>query len=497
MDQAGHRALRPDSVPAMRDELSNLDATAQAELVRRSELTPLELVDAAIDRIEKVNPQLNAVITPLFDKARVEARSSRLADGPFRGVPYLLKDLDAASAGDPFHCGMRFLREQRWAADADSFMVEKLRSAGFVILGKTNTPELGLNVTTEPAAYGPCRNPWNTEFSTGGSSGGAGAAVASRMVPAAHASDGGGSIRIPASECGLVGLKPSRGRVSLGPEHGEYWHGLVISHAVTRSVRDSAAILDAIAGEMPGDPYIAPPPARPFLAEVGADPGRLRVGFVAHVPSRMSELHPECAAAVRSAASLLSSLGHAVEESHPEAIAEQAEVTLHFMTGLTTWVALSLDEWSRVTGKPIGAGDVEATTWAFAEIGRDCPASRYLAAIDWLHGYTRRMASWWAGGFDVLVTPTLGEPPPRLGALRPPPDNPLAIDRALGLIPFTPPFNITGQPAMSLPLHWTADGLPVGVQLVAAYGREDVLIRVAAQIEKARPWADRRPPVSA
>jgi amidase len=392
---------------------------------------------------------------------------------------------------------MRFLRVQRWNSTIEAYLVAKLRRAGFVLVGKTNTPELGLNVTTEPAAYGPSRNPWNTEHSTGGSSGGSGAAVAARMVPAAHASDGGGSIRIPASECGLVGLKPSRGRVSIGPEHGEYWHGLVISHAVTRTVRDSAAILDVIAGEMPGDPYTAPPAARPFAEEVGAPPGRLRVGFVANVPSGMSELHRECADAVRSSASLLASLGHEVEESHPRALAEQPELTRHFMTVVMSWVAFSLDSWSAQTGKQIGARDVEPTTWAFAELGRACSVPQYLAAIDWLHGYTRRMAAWWADGFDVLVTPTLGEPPPRIGELLAPPDNPLAVDRAIGLIPFTPPFNITGQPAISLPLHWTAHGLPVGVQLIAAYGRDDLLLRVAAQLEQARPWADRRPPVCA
>ncbi len=478
-------------------ELADLDATGQAELVRRGEARPAELVEAAIARIEKVNPQLNAVILPLFDKARQMAASAELPDGPFRGVPFLLKDLDAFSAGDPYHAGSRFLRAADWKPDRDSYVVQKLRAAGFVILGKTNTPELGLNVTTEPLAYGPTRNPWDPTRSTGGSSGGSAAAVAAGMVPAAHASDGGGSIRIPASECGLVGLKPSRGRVSLGPEYGEFWNGLVVAHAVTHSVRDSAAILDAIAGPMPGDPYTAPPPARPFREEVGEPPGRLRIGILDHVPGGRTTLHPDCVAAVREAARLLDSLGHIVEESYPAAIAETEEFLPHFFTLIASWTAAALDELSARTGKPLDRGQFEPTTWAFAELGRACPASQYVAAVQSLERFTRRMASWWDQGFDLLLTSTLGEPPPRLGELRPPPDNPLGTDRALALIPFTAQFNITGQPAISLPLHWSAGGLPIGVQLVAAYGREDLLLRIAAQLEQARPWRGRRPPIHA
>src|SRR5262245_20390669 len=252
----------------MADDLAWLDATAQAALVRRGELSARELVDAAIARVERLNPELNAVILPLFDKARRQA-AGPVPQGPFAGVPFLLKDLDVTSAGDPLHCGMQFLRDLRWMGEQDSYLVEKFRTAGFICIGKTNTPELGLSVTTEPVAYGPSRNPWNVAHSTGGSSGGSAAAVAAGMVPVATASDGGGSIRIPASECGLVGLKPSRGRISLGPHNGEYWHGLVISHVVSRSVRDTAAILDAVSDAMPGDPYIAPPPTRSFDSEVG------------------------------------------------------------------------------------------------------------------------------------------------------------------------------------------------------------------------------------
>jgi amidase len=477
----------------MTDDFVDLDVTAQAELVRRGEVQPVELVDAAIRRIERVDRRINAVITPLFEKARRAAVAP--PDGPFRGVPFLLKDLDVYSAGDPYHAGSRFLRDLEWVADHDSYFVDKLRRAGLVFVGKTNTPELGLAVTTEPEAYGPSRNPWNTEHSTGGSSGGSGAAVAARLVAAAHASDGGGSIRIPASECGVVGLKPSRGRVSLGPDYGEYWHGLVISHVVTRTVRDCAGLLDVVAGAMPGDPYTAPASLRPFAAEVGAPQERLRVGFVTEVPSGVTRLHASCVTATRNAARALESLGHAVEASHPAALAE-VEATGHFMTVITCWTAAAFAEWWAKTGREVGERDVEPTTWQFAALGRACPSARYIAAVESMHAWSRRMAEWWSD-FDLLVTPTLGESPPRLGEMLPPQDNPLGTERALGLIPFTWPFNVTGQPAISLPLHWTDDGLPVGVQLVAASYREDMLLRVASQLEQAMPWRERRPPVCA
>ncbi len=481
----------------MRD-LTFLDATAQADLVRKGEVKPSELVDAAIDRIEKVNPEINAVITPLFERARERATSTALDDGPFRGVPFLMKDLDVCTKGEPFHCGMRFLKDAGFVADHDGYLAAKFKQAGFVSLGKTNTPELGLTVTTEPKAYGPTRNPWNTEHSTGGSSGGSAAAVAAGLVPAAHASDGGGSIRIPASECGLVGLKPSRGRVSLGPDYGEYWRGLVISHVVTRSVRDSAAILDAVSGEMPGDPYVAPPPVRPFLREIDSEPRALRVGTMSSMPAGLGELHPDCAEALSVTSKVLEDLGHEVEESHPSALDAFAELTGNFMTVVASWTAAALAEWGAAVGRTINESDVEPATWGLAEMGRAVDAARYIGAGKWIDGYTRRMASWWAGGFDILVTPTITQPPPKLGELRPPEDDPLGhMDKVVGLIAFTPPFNVTGQPAVSLPLHWNADGLPIGIQLVAAYGREDLLFGLAAQLERALPWQERRPPVCA
>ncbi len=478
------------------DDLAVMDATAQAELVRTGQATPVELIDAAIERVERVNSEINAVIIPLFEQARERAASGDLGSGPFRGVPFLMKDLDVCTAGEPFHCGMRFLKDAEFVSDHDAYLAAKFREAGFVWLGKTNTPELGLTVTTEPVAYGPTRNPWNTEHSVGGSSGGSAAAVASGMVPAAHASDGGGSIRIPASECGLVGLKPSRGRISLGPDYGEYWKGLVISHVVTRTVRDSAAILDAVAGAMPGDPYVAPPPRRPYVEELSAKPSSLKIGVAMTMPAGLGELHPDCVAALEATGRALESLRHTVEASHPAALDEFPEATANFMTIVSSWTAAALDEWGAAVGRTVSADEVEPPTWGLAEMGRAVTAPQYVGACKWLDGYTRRMASWWDEGFDVLVTPTITQPPPKLGDLAPPPDNPLGhTEKVVGLIAFTPPFNVTGQPAMSLPLHWNDAGLPIGVQLVGAYGREDVLIGLAAQLEQAMPWKGRRPRV--
>ncbi len=481
----------------MSDAYSDLDATSQAELVRKKRASPRELVDAAIARIEEVNPKLNAVIIPLFEKARALADSRDLPDGPFRGVPFLLKDLVSTSAGDPNHNGMQFLKKRGFVGPADSTIITRFLAAGLIFVGRTNTPELGLAGTTEPLAYGPARNPWNPAHSAGGSSGGSSAAVAARLVPAASASDGGGSIRIPASECGIVGLKPTRGRISLGPLAGEFWHGLATEGVVSFSVRDSAALLDAISGPMPGDPYFAPPPERPFAAEVGQDPGRLRIGLMTREPTNRRPLHPECVKAVEHAGRLLGSLGHHVEVSHPAAY-DEAEMMSHFMTLVDAHCAQAIDMIGALVGQEMKPEDTEPYTWRFVEDGRRVTARQYITAAEWLQSWSRRMASWWAEGHDLLVTPTISEPPPLLGDLGGPGgDLRKKWLRNLEVIPFTPAFNVSGQPGISLPLHWTPQGLPVGVHLVAPYAREDLLIRVAAELESAAPWASRRPPLSA
>ncbi|HEV3449636.1 MAG TPA: amidase [Acidimicrobiia bacterium] len=486
----------------MTDDLAFLDAIAQAELVRRGDVSPIELVDAAIGRVEKLNPELNAVIHPRFDAARAEAGS--VPDGPLRGVPIVIKDLDASSRGDPLHQGNRALRAAGNVADHDSWHVDRFRRAGCVIIGKTNTPEFGLMPTTEPEAYGPTRNPWNTEHGVGGSSGGSAAAVASGMVAAGHAGDGGGSIRIPASACGLFGLKPTRARISMGPDLGEAWAGMVVRHAVTRSVRDSAALLDVTAGPMPGDPYYAPPPARRFGDEVGADPGRLRIGLRTIAPGELVATDPDCEAAARDAAEVLASLGHEVVEASPAALNDEA-LMANFTIVLTTGVVHDVREVARTIGRDLTADDVEPLTWAFYEAGRPNTAVQYLESVNALHAWSRRVAAWWTpvddreAGFDLLLTPTMAEPPPVIGDVVGTKDDPWhGMARASAFAAYTAPFNVSGQPAMSVPLAWEASrNLPIGVQLVAAYAREDLLLRVASQLEAARPWADRRPVVRA
>jgi len=482
----------------MSDPLARLDATAQAELVRRGDCTPSELVDAALRRIEKLNPQLGAVILPAFDRALAlaaeqTAKRSVPENAPFFGVPFLMKDLGGEEAGAGCHRGMAALKRAAWIEKQDSYLAVRLRNAGFVSLGRTNTPELGLLPTTEPAAYGPTHNPWNLDFSAGGSSGGSAAAVAAGLVAVAHASDGGGSIRIPAAHCGLVGLKPTRARNSFGPLAGERWGGFSCEHVVTRSVRDCAALLDITNGPMPGDPYCAPAPSRSYLPEVGTDPGRLRIGVFARAPRSDLELHPDCAAAVAKVARQLESLGHHLEESHPAAL-EEPEPLRAFVTIVSASVARALEVTGERIGRVVTPDDVEPLTWAVAELGRGRAAADYIAAVEVVHGFGRRVAAWWQKGFDLLLTPTTAQPAPRLGELASPPDDPLrGYMRAAPYGAYTMAFNETGQPAISLPVHSTANGLPVGVHLVAAFGREDLLLRVAAQIEQVFPWAEARP----
>lgn len=479
-------------MPTTDTDLSTADATAQSELVRNGHASPAELVDAAIARIEKVNPEINAVIHERFEAARTEA-AGPLPDGPFRGVPFLLKDLGVMMKGDPYHAGSRFLKAAGWRAPHDTALARRFLAAGVVVVGRTNTPELGSTVTTEPLAYGPSRNPWNPNHSTGGSSGGSAAAVAARLVPMAHANDGGGSIRVPASECGLVGLKPSRGRVTHAPD-GEGWMGATIDGVVSRSVRDTAGMLDCVAGYEMGDPYTAPTPARPYALEVGADPGRLRVGVLDHPLQPGGMGHDECTAAVGGAVRLLESLGHHVEEGHPAAL-EESEFVSRFITIVAAATAADIAAMERDLGRTVGADDIEGDNLAFRAIGESISAPAYVEAVGWLHRWSRRVQSWWdEDGFDLLLTPTLAVPPPEIGYLS---DPELGGQRVAEVLQYTAQFNITGQPAVSLPLHWTAEGLPVGVQLVAPFAREDVLIRVASQLEQAQPWADRTPLICA
>jgi amidase len=484
------------------DDLAALDATGHAELVRSGQASPLELIDAAITRIEALQPTVHALTTDRFDRARTEAASPDLPDGPFRGVPFLFKDLVCAFEGEPAYEGMQALKDADHRSPVTTNLARRFRDAGLVVLGKASSPELGIMPTTEPTSYGPTHNPWDVARTPGGSSGGSAAAVASGMVPAAHASDGGGSIRIPASCCGLVGLKTSRGRISIGPTLGELSRFLSVQFTVTKSVRDCAALLDVAAGAEVGDPVPAPPNPRPFVDEVGADPGRLRIGVMTTMPETGEPVHPDCVAAAEHAAKLLETLGHHVEVSHPAACDEPDRIS-SFIPIWATLAASSLDAFGAVLGRELTADDVEPITWWQAELGRSQRGTDFLDAITRMQAFSRRVLRWWAdtvdggGGFDLLLTPTLGEPPIELGVLQDPEQPLQGYARSATFTPYTPVANQTGQPAISLPLHENADGLPIGVHLVAAYGREDLLLRVASQLETADPWADRRPPVFA
>jgi len=486
----------------MGDDLAQLDATAQAELIRNGDATPSELVNAAIKRIEEFQPKLNALTTKSFERAAEEAALANdgkgLAppDAPFRGVPFLVKDLTIPMAGEPAHEGMRALKEAAYIAPTTSHLARRWQEAGFIIVGRTNTPELGIMPTTEPAAYGPTRNPWNTDRSSGGSSGGSAAAVASGMVPAAHASDGGGSIRIPAACCGLVGLKTSRGRVSVGPGSGEIARPLSVQFAVTRSVRDAAALLDVAAGPEPGDPFVAPAPGRPYRDAMSADPGALRIGLMTTFPGRDESVHPDCVAGAETAAHLLEAAGHTVEIAHPEAF-DNAGPMDAFIPIWSAMAASNLARFGRTIGRELGEDDVEPLTWLLADYGRKVDAVEYTDALFAMQTFSRLFMQWWSDGWDLLLTPTLGELPPELGVLNTPDDPMVGYGKAATFTPYTPACNQNGQPAISVPITQAADGMPVGVHLVADYGREDLLLQVAAQLEAAAPWADRRPAVHA
>jgi Asp-tRNA(Asn)/Glu-tRNA(Gln) amidotransferase A subunit family amidase len=469
------------------DEYEDYDALGLADLVRRRKVSPDQLLEAAIDRVEARNATVNAVVARLYDHGR-RAIADGLPEGPFRGVPYLLKDLTASLAGVRTTRGSKFFADTPPPA-ADSEHVRRLKRAGLVIFGRTNTCELGLSLTCEPQFYGPTRNPWDQARISGGSSGGAAAAVGARMLPIAHASDGFGSIRAPAACCGLVGLKPTRGRNTMSPYAGEGLGGLSTEHAVTLTVRDCAALLDATAGPGPGDPYVAPPPARPFLDEVGADPGRLRIAFTRTTPNGAT-VEPDSLETLADIARLCVDLGHQVEEADPDI--DRPAVVQTFLTLAASNTVVNLAS-HPTAGRPAGPGEVERVTWATGQKGEKLTAADYVRATQAAHKLGRQMATFHST-YDVLLTPGLATLPVRLGWLDMMMED---VDeywrRVFAFSPFTVWFNITGQPALVLPLGQSASGLPVAVQLVARYGDEATLFRLASQLETALPWFDRKP----
>jgi amidase len=472
------------------------DALGLADLVRRKVVSPDELLDAAIERVEARNGAVNAIVMPLYDYGR-RAIADGLPDGPFRGVPFLLKDLGGWLAGIKVTRGSRFFADAP-AAAADSEHVRRLKRAGLVIFGRTNSCELGLSLTCEPALYGPTKNPWDTTRISGGSSGGAAAAVGARILPMAHASDGFGSIRVPASCCGIVGLKPTRSRNTMSPYAGEGLGGLATEHAVTQSVRDSAALLDATCGAGAGDPYVAPGPERTFLAEVGADPGRLRIGFTSVTPNG-ALVEADSLRALAEVAKLCADLGHRVEQVDPTI--DGAAVVPTFLTLASANTVVNLAS-HPTKGRAPRVGEVENVTYATGLLGEKVTAADYIRATQTAHRLGRQMATFHAT-FDVLLTPALATLPPKLGWLD------MMMDdvqeywrRVFHFSPFTVLFNLTGQPAIVLPLARrdatgvTTTGLPISIQLVARYGDEATLLRLAAQLEKARPWFDHKPLVA-
>ncbi|HVP98347.1 MAG TPA: amidase [Roseiarcus sp.] len=488
-------------------EYGDYDGLGLAELVRKGSVHPRELVEAAIARIEAANPKLNAVVTKLYEMARLQADAP--VSGPFAGVPFLLKDLGASLASAPTSQGTRGLKAIPRTYDDE--LVKRYRNAGLIVVGKTNTPEFGLAPVTEPEAFGPTHNPYDLERTPGGSSGGSGAAVAARLTPMAHASDGGGSIRIPASYCALVGLKPTRGRTPTGPVAGEPWRGFSIAHAVTRSVRDSAALLDATQGSDIGAPYAIAPPARPYLTEVSTPPGRLRIAATTK-PFLARSVDPECVKGVESTVSLLRELGHEVEEAGPPIDPEPWRMA--FLTIVAGETAAELEETARLMGSKAGPPEFERLTAVIGLLGRSFSARDYVAAARYLHTWARSVGAFFER-YDVLLTPTLASPPVRIGALRPTAAERVALSaisglgagwlmRASGLVqtlagksfelmPYTPLFNVTGQPAVSLPLYWSEAGLPIGMHFASRWGDEATLFRLGAQLEKARPWIARAP----
>jgi amidase len=493
------------------EDYANYDGLGLAQLVREKQVKPSELLEEAVRSIEQLNPQINAVIHKMYDLAR-QAAENDLPDGPFSGVPFLLKDLTMAYAGVPLRSGCRF--HDHYVPDYDSELVKRYKAAGVIVLGKTNAPEYGLAPTTEPVLFGSSNNPWDLSRTTGGSSGGSAAAVASLMVPLAHASDGGGSIRIPASCCGVFGLKPTRGRTPLGPAMGDAWHGLNCEHVVSRSVRDSAAMLDATAGPDVGAPYYAPPPARPFLKEVATDPGRLRIAFTAD-PLLPGPVHKDCIEGLKATVTLCQDLGHQVIEAAPKL--DGHAFVRAFFTMVCGETRATIDEAAHMLGRKATAAKFEVETWATGLIGTKISAADFARALRYLKLSARQVGQFFEE-YDILLTPTLARPPVVTGELQLKGAEAFSMKllsrinaaRILRMVAksgslaeqvfefflFTPLFNATGQPAMSVPLHWNDEGLPIGMQFVGRYADETTLFRLAGQLERARPWFDKVPPAA-
>jgi amidase len=469
-------------------EYASYDGLGLAELVKKDEVSSGELAEEAISRIEKHNPALNAVILKLYDLGREMAKAP--ADGPFKGVPFLLKDAFGDIEGYPTRLGSRFKSDA--PAKADSTLAKRFRASGVSFIGKTNVPEFTLLPTTEPALYGAAHNPWNVNHSTGGSSGGSAAAVAAGIVPMAHANDSGGSIRIPASSCGLVGLKPTRARTSLGPDYGDVLNGLCHEHVVTRTVRDSAAMLDCIHGNEPGDPYVAPPVERPFLDETKRKPGKLRIAFSKTNPAG-TPLHADCVKGVEATAKMLADLGHEVVEAAPPLNADEPGNI--FLPMWAAWLASEIEGEAARIGRAPQQGELEPLTLGLYEVGKQVSSAQYLMLVKEAQGLARRVAGFMQN-YDAWLTPTLAAPPIPLGLINVNEPDPLvAFAPAVDYVPFTPIQNLTGQPAISLPLAMSAEGLPIGMMFSARFGDEATLFRLAAQLEKELPWAGRKPKV--
>lgn len=459
-----------------------LPAIEQARLIRERAVSPVELVTTYLERIELLDERLNAFVTVVADDALAAARQAEKSAiaGPFHGVPIAIKDLaETKGIRTTFSCGPF----AEYVPDIDNAAVRRIREAGFIILGKTNTPEFGTVPQTESELNGICRNPWDTNFTPGGSSGGAASAVAAGMIPVGHGSDGGGSIRIPASCCGLFGLKPTRGRVSNAPRFGEVLAGFATEGPIARSVADAAALLDVMSGYETGDPYWAPPPDRPFAEEVGADPGTLRVGFTL-VGGNDTPVDQDVVEAVRDTAGLLESLGHKVEEMTPNW--NEPELTTHF---ITIWQSGS----SYYAG--IDPAALEPLNRALAETAAGTTMNAYVQARIQIEAFCRRVLALW-DDYDVVLTPTLPQTPRPVGWIFEEEDPWMQLIRAGMVVPFTVGANITGQPAVNVPLHWSESGLPIGSHFTGRPADEATLIRLSAQLEEARPWADKRPPVS-